>query len=137
MSEPTSTGATRAGELKHIRWNEVPVEALNPLFDRQLVVGTNVMVAKLSIKKGCVVPLHSHHNEQISHIVSGKFQFEIDGRTIVLHGGEFLCIPPNMPHSALALEDTTGFDIFNPPREDWLSGTDDYLRRQATPVEVK
>jgi quercetin dioxygenase-like cupin family protein len=129
MTESTSVDATKAGELKHVRWSEIPVESLNPLFDRQLVVGTNIMVAKLSLRKGCVVPLHSHHNEQISHIVSGKFQFDINGKTIILHGGEFLCIPPRMPHSAVALEDTTGFDIFSPPREDWLNKTDQYLRR--------
>lgn len=129
MTDSTSIEATRAGGLKHIRWSEVSTESVTPLFDRQLIVGTDVMVAKLSMKKGCVVPLHSHHNEQISHVVSGTFQFTVDGKEIILQAGEFLCIPPNMPHSAVALEDTTGFDIFTPPREDWLNKTDDYLRK--------
>jgi hypothetical protein len=39
--------------------------------------------------------------------------------------------PPtsHAPHRALALEDTLDVDIFDPPREDWLTGTDAYLRR--------
>jgi quercetin dioxygenase-like cupin family protein len=42
--------------------------------------------------------------------------------------GEFLCIPPNVPHTAVALEDTLDIDIFTPPRTDWINKTDQYLR---------
>ena len=73
--------------------------------------------------------MHSHHNEQISHAQSGSLQFTIDGREITLRAGEFLCIPPHVPHSAVAVEDFTGIDIFTPPREDWLNKTDQYLRK--------
>ena len=121
MTEPT-------GEVKHIRWEEIPVESLNPLLARQIVVGDQVMLARLVLKKGCVVPLHSHFNEQISHIQSGALQFIVNGREIVLRPGEFLCIPPNAPHSAVALEDTLAIDTFTPPRADWLNKTDQYLR---------
>jgi quercetin dioxygenase-like cupin family protein len=115
--------------VQHIRWDEVPSEAVNPLFDRQYVVGHQVMVARISMKKGCVVPEHSHHNEQISQIISGSLLFAIDGKEIVLNAGEFLFIPPHVPHSAVALEDTTAIDTFTPPREDWINGTDQYLRK--------
>jgi quercetin dioxygenase-like cupin family protein len=73
--------------------------------------------------------MHSHVNEQITHIQTGALQFTIDGEEVTVRPGEFLCIPPNVPHSALALEDTVDIDIFTPPREDWLNKTDDYLRR--------
>jgi quercetin dioxygenase-like cupin family protein len=117
------------GGLKHISWNEVTTEDLNPLFARQIVVGENVMVARIILRKGCRVPLHSHINEQISYIVEGVLRFRIHGREIDVKAGEVLCIPPNLPHEAEALEDTLDLDIFYPPRADWLSGQDAYLRR--------
>jgi quercetin dioxygenase-like cupin family protein len=115
--------------VKHLSWDTVPKESLNPLFDRQLIVGEQIMVARIIMKKGCVVPMHSHHNEQVSHIASGSMRFTIDGREITVGAGEYLCIPPNVPHAAVALEDMIGIDIFTPPRQDWLNKTDDYLRR--------
>lgn len=129
MSNPAPANAASKSELQHVRWEEIPIETVNPLFDRQLVVGDQIMVARILLKKGCVVPLHSHMNEQISHVQSGAIQFTIDGRDIVVREGEFLCIPPHMPHQAVALEDFVGIDIFTPPRADWLSKTDQYLRR--------
>ncbi len=114
---------------KHIRWSDLPVEAVNPLFDRQFVVGDQVMVARIVMRKGCVVPEHSHHNEQISQILSGTLRFLVEGKQIDLNAGEFLFIPPNVPHSAVALEDTVAIDTFNPPRQDWIDGTDQYLRK--------
>jgi quercetin dioxygenase-like cupin family protein len=120
---------TKPATVQYIQWETLPVENVNPLFDRQFVVGDRVMVARISMKKGCLVPNHSHHNEQISQIVSGALQFSIDGKEIVVHAGEFLFIPPHVPHAALALEDTLAFDTFTPPREDWINGTDQYLRK--------
>ena len=114
--------------LKHIRWKDVELEKLNPLLDRQLVVGDQLMVSRILLKKGCIVPLHSHVNEQVSYILEGALKFWIDGKEIVVHAGEVLCIPSSMPHKAEALEDTVDFDVFNPPRADWMSGTDAYLR---------
>jgi quercetin dioxygenase-like cupin family protein len=114
--------------LKHIRWQDVELEKLNPLLDRQIVVGKDVMVARVLLSKGCIVPLHRHVNEQITYILEGALKFWIDGKEIVVHAGEVLCIPSNMPHKAQAIEDTVDLDIFNPPREDWINKTDQYLR---------
>jgi quercetin dioxygenase-like cupin family protein len=47
---------------------------------------------------------------------------------VTVRAGEVLCIPPDVPHEALALEDTVDLDVFNPPRRDWIEGTDAYLR---------
>jgi quercetin dioxygenase-like cupin family protein len=120
-------------ELKYIRWNDIPLEDLNPLLQRHFVVGEQIMVARVLLKKGCVVPEHSHHNEQITYILQGALKFAIDGKEIVVGAGEVLCIPPNMPHKATALEDTVDLDVFTPPRADWIGKTDDYLRRQQHP----
>ena len=115
--------------LKHVRWQDVELEKLNPLLDRQLVVGKDLMVARVLLKKGCVIPLHSHVNEQVTYILEDALKFWIDDKEIVVHAGEVLCIPSNMPHKAEALEDTVDLDIFNPPRRDWINKTDEYLRR--------
>jgi len=115
-------------ELRHVPWSSIQIEALNPLLGRQFIVGQNVMVARVLLKKGCVVPEHSHHNEQITYILEGALKFGIGGREIVVNAGEVLTIPPNMPHSAEAIVDTVDLDIFNPPRADWINKTDAYLR---------
>ena len=101
--------------LKYLSWNDVEVEAMNPLLGRQLIVGHQVMLARVLLKKGCIVPLHSHINEQLSYILEGALKFYIDGKEIVVRAGEVLTIPPNMPHKAEAIEDTVDLDIFNPP----------------------
>jgi quercetin dioxygenase-like cupin family protein len=121
-------GKPRKGELRHVPWSSVAVEALNPLLGLHFVVGENIMLARVLLKKGCVVPEHSHPNEQVTFIAEGALKFRIDGKEIVVNSGEVLTIPPNMPHSAEALEDTVDFDVFNPPRADWINKTNNYLR---------
>src|SRR6266481_5250986 len=90
--------SARKPELKHLRWGEVELETLNPLLQRQMVVGHNVMLTRVLLKKGCVVPLHSHVNEQLSYILEGALKFFIDGKEIVVRAGQVLTIPPHMPH---------------------------------------
>ncbi|HWY55215.1 MAG TPA: cupin domain-containing protein [Terriglobales bacterium] len=114
--------------LKHIPWNSVELEDLNPLLQRHFVVGQDIMLARVLLKKGCIVPEHSHHNEQITYILEGALKFWIDGKELVVNAGEVLTIPPNMPHKAEALENTVDLDVFNPPRADWINKTDKYLR---------
>ena len=113
---------------KYIPWSQVEREKLNDLIDREMVVGDKLMLARVFLKKGAHVPQHHHHNEQVTYILEGALKFAIDGREIVVRAGEVLCIPSNMPHEAWALEDTLDLDVFNPPREDWLNKSDDYLR---------
>jgi quercetin dioxygenase-like cupin family protein len=120
--------AAKPVALQYIPWHAIPLEDLNPLLQRQFVVGQEIMLARVLLKKGCIVPEHSHHNEQLTYILEGALKFWIDGREIVVNAGETLCIPSNMPHKAEALEDTVDLDVFNPPRADWINKTDQYLR---------
>ena len=125
--------------LKYIAWKDVEVEQLNPLLGRQMIVGDKIMLARVLLKKGSVVPEHSHENEQVTYILEGALKFWIDGKEIVVHAGEVLCIPSNMPHKAEAVEDTVDLDVFYPPRQDWLNKTDSYLRAPSSvdkPVRV-
>ena len=118
-------------EAKHTKWNDIEVETMSSTIGRQLLVGTNIMVARVLLKKGARVPLHSHHNEQVTYILEGALHFLIDNKEITVSAGEVLCIPPHMPHEAIALEDTVDLDVFTPPRQDWLNKEDAYLRQEA------
>jgi quercetin dioxygenase-like cupin family protein len=113
------------------RWNDLPQEQLKSDIGRRLITGTNMMIAHICFKKGGEVPMHSHHNEQITYVLEGALKFLLgteQNKEVVVRAGEVLTIPPHLPHSAIALEDTLDVDIFNPPREDWLDGSDTYLR---------
>ncbi len=115
------------------RWDDMPKEPVTDQIDRRLICGERMMLAHVYLAKGSVVPRHAHHNEQLTYILSGALRFRIgeDAEEIVVRAGEVLVIPPNVPHEAEALEDTLDVDVFSPPRQDWLDGTDDYLRRGA------
>lgn len=114
------------------RWEEMPRERLSETLERRLITGERIMLAHVYLKKGALVPRHAHENEQLTYILEGALRFHLgeDGSEVVdVRAGEVLCIPPNVPHQAEALEDTLDVDIFSPPRQDWLDKTDDYLRR--------
>jgi quercetin dioxygenase-like cupin family protein len=118
--------------VQKYKWDDMPKETVTPLLDRRLIVGNRMMLAHIYLKKGCIVPLHSHDNEQLTYVLHGALRFSIGsetGETIVIGPGEVLVIPSNIPHKAEALEDTLDVDVFCPPRQDWLDKTDDYLRR--------
>lgn len=118
--------------VTHIAWSAIPPEQLNPLLSRQFVTGSQAMLSRIQLAKGCIVPRHSHANEQIAFILSGALRFSIgeegSAQDYIVRAGEVLVIPGNVPHLAEALEDTDNLDIFAPPREDWISGNDAYLR---------
>src|SRR3954453_12471819 len=124
-----SDAVKSSSSLQYVRLKDLPVEEVNPLLDRQIVSGERSMLARIILRKGCIVPMHSHDNEQISYILEGALRFSIEGREIVVSAGEVLVIPSQVPHSAEALEDTVDLDLFCPPRADWLNKTDAYLRR--------
>lgn len=116
------------------QWESMPREKLSPLLERRLITGERTMLAHVYLKRGCVVPLHSHMNEQMTYILEGALRLWLgtegtpDYKVYDVHAGEVLLIPPHVPHRAEALEDTLDLDIFTPPRQDWLDGTDQYLR---------
>jgi len=114
------------------RWDDMPKEKLSETLDRRLITGDRIMISHVYLKKGSVVPRHSHENEQITYILEGGLRFWIgpdESQVIDVLAGEVLHIPSMVQHKAEALEDTLDVDVFSPPREDWLNKTDDYLRR--------
>ena len=115
------------------RWEDMPKERLSDSLSRRLVTADRMMLAHVYLDKGCVVPKHSHENEQLTYILEGALHFWIgengEEESTVL-SGEVLVIPSNVPHKAEAIEDTLDVDVFSPPRQDWLNKTDDYLREK-------
>ena len=113
------------------RWDQVELEQVNEKLSRRLLTGDQVMLTHVYLKKGCIVPKHSHMNEQFTYILEGALKFFVGdkGDEVVVRAGEVLHLPGNVPHEAHALEDTLDVDVFYPPREDWLKKTDTYLRR--------
>ena len=119
-------------KVEHYSWDKMPLEKVSPLLDRRLISGERIMLAHVYLKKGCIVPSHSHDNEQMTYILEGKLRFwigEEEKMTIDVGAGEVLTIPSNVVHKAEALADTLDVDIFSPPRQDWLEKTDSYLRK--------
>src|SRR6202048_5231807 len=111
-------------------WDAIENEQLNPLLSRKFVTGDQSMFARVVLAKGCVVPRHSHHNEQITFITQGALRFDFDdGTSQPAHEGAGLVIPANLPPPATALSDCIDFDIFAPPRQDWIDKDDSYLRK--------
>ena len=114
------------------RWEDMPKEKVSDMLDRRLITGERMMLTHVYLKKGCIVPQHAHENEQLTYILNGALKFWIgeEMREVVVRAGEVLVIPSNVLHKAEALEDTLDVDVFDPPRQDWLDKTDDYLRQK-------
>ena len=118
--------------VSFFRWDSMKKERVSDMLERRLITGERMMLAHVYLKKGCIVPKHSHENEQLTYILEGALKFWIgdDGaEEITVSAGEVLLIPSNVPHKAEALEETLDVDVFSPPRQDWLEKKDDYLRR--------
>ena len=122
----------KTSQATHVRWNDLPREAVGEKIDRRYVTGVHLTLAQFFLAQGCVVPRHAHESEQFVNVISGTLRLRLgeDAAEVVdVAAGEVLMIPPNLPHSAEALEDTIVFDSFSPTRRDWIEKRDDYFRR--------
>ena len=129
---PSSNRRTQERSVTWYRWEEMPREKVSAMLDRRLITGDRIMLAHVYLKKGCVVPKHSHENEQFTYILEGALHFwigEDESEEIVVRAGQVLLLPSWVWHKAEAIEDTLDVDVFSPPRADWLAKTDDYLRK--------
>ena len=115
--------------MEHFSWDSIPHEHMSDLISRKIIAGDKAMVAQVFLKKDAVVPEHHHESEQITYILEGALKFELEGKEVIVRKGEVLHIPSNVPHRAVALDDTLDLDIFSPLRTDWLKKDDAYLRR--------
>jgi quercetin dioxygenase-like cupin family protein len=113
----------------HHRWADILAEQINPSTSRQYITGDSVTVARFELKRGGVVPLHAHQNEQVSFVMSGALKFKLEEREVIVRAGEVLQIPRGVPHEVEVMEDTLAMDVFSPVRQDWIDKTDSYFGR--------
>ncbi|HEY7056653.1 MAG TPA: cupin domain-containing protein [Vicinamibacterales bacterium] len=111
------------------RWDELALEKVTEMISRKIVTGEREMLAQVYLKKGALVPMHSHESEQITYVLQGALKFLINGEEITVREGEVLLIPSWIEHQAEALDDTFELDLFSPIRTDWLDGTDTYFHK--------
>jgi quercetin dioxygenase-like cupin family protein len=123
---------TKKSMITKLSWDTTPIEQVNPSMQRRIISGEKMMIARMKFKDGFLVPLHSHVNEQITQVISGTIRFwfgENKDQTLDLHAGEVIVIPSGLPHEALMIGEVEEVDSWAPPRQDWLDGTDNYLRK--------
>jgi quercetin dioxygenase-like cupin family protein len=112
------------------RWDELELEKVTEMISRKIVTGEREMLAQIYLKKGAIVPMHSHESEQITYVLQGALRFLIDGELITVREGEVLVIPSWVEHQAEALDDTFELDVFSPIRQDWIDKTDTYFHNE-------
>src|ERR1044072_7952639 len=122
---------TQPNTVSLYRWDELALDKVTEMISRKIVTGEREMLAQIYLKRGALVPLHSHQSEEMTHILQGALKFLIGGEEITVREGEVLHIPSWVPHQAEALEDTFELDLFSPIRKDWLDGTDTYFQEKT------
>jgi quercetin dioxygenase-like cupin family protein len=81
-----------------------------------------IMMVSVKFEEGALGSPHQHFHTQATYVVSGKFEFEINGVKQIVEAGDGVYIEPNLLHSAICLEEGQLIDTFSPVREDFLSG---------------
>jgi quercetin dioxygenase-like cupin family protein len=102
------------------RWDEIALEKITEMVSQKIIAGDREMLAQIYLKRGAVVPIHSHESEQMTYVLQGSLRFVVAGEEVIVREGEVLHIPSRTPHQAEALEDTFELDVFSPVRGDWL-----------------
>ncbi len=123
---------SKQANVELLQWDDIPMETVNPSMRRQIITGELMTVARIYLEDGFLVPMHSHHNEQITQVISGVLKFRLgkDGDEVIDVGpGQVIVIPANLPHEARVVGDVVETDMWAPRRDDWLNQTDDYLRQ--------
>ena len=105
------------------RWVDLAVDIPIDHLERRRVIGQQAMLSHITLHEGCIVPYHAHENEQFAVVLSGLIRFELgepgssESRTVDVRSGEVLHLPSNLPHSAIAIEETVVLDVFSPPSQ--------------------
>ena len=107
------------------RWDEIALEKVTEMMSQKIITGEREMIAQIYLKRGALIPLHSHDSEQMTYILQGALRFLIGAEEVTVREGEVLHIPSNVAHQAEALEDTFELDVFSPIRTDWLRDLED------------
>ena len=110
--------------MKMYDWEKIKTDHITGLYSRKVALGDKVAVAKLEAKKGAATRMHSHENEEIILVLSGKWRFFLPNGEVTLEANQMLRIPPGVEHGSEVLEDVVAIDVCSPARMDWLNGED-------------
>jgi quercetin dioxygenase-like cupin family protein len=102
------------------RWDEIALDKITEMISQKIIAGEREMLAQIYLKRGALVPMHTHESEQMTYILQGALKCLVGGEELLVREGEVLHIPSGTPHQAEALEDTFELDVFSPVREDWV-----------------
>lgn len=102
-----------------IRWKDLEADHPMELLERRRIHGQQMTVARVELKKGFKIAPHAHYEEQIAILLTGKIRFllgeEPHQQEVIVGADELVHLPSNMPHGAVALEDSLVLDLFSPP----------------------
>ena len=110
-------------------WDTLKREDVTELYARKVVLGENMMIAKVEVMEGAVTQAHSHESEEMILVLKGAWQFHLPAGDVLLRANQMLTIPPGVEHSSQAMEDTVAIDVCTPARLDWITGEDRFLHR--------
>ena len=114
-----------------IGWDELDLEKVTELISRKLVASDRQMLVQVYLKRGALVPLHSHESEQLTYVLDGMLKVRVDGQEVVVRDGEVVLIPSGAAHQTEALADTFELDLFSPVRSEWLGEHESHRRQEA------
>lgn len=104
-----------------IKNEQITAVEVAPGVERKILASDGkLMTVEVRFRKGAVGAVHSHPHEQISYIISGSFEFEMNGEKFILKAGDSYYVKPDVKHGVVALEDAVILDVFTPQREDFL-----------------
>mgnify|MGYP002510821620 FL=1 len=109
--------------MKNDRWvfhEDAVAEETDGVTRRVLAYSDDLMVVENTFERGAVGALHSHPHTQITYVVSGKFEFEIDGEKHVVKAGDTMLKRDGIVHGCVCLEPGILLDTFTPYREDFV-----------------
>lgn len=107
---------------------EQPKESVTDKLTRQYFHGNESTFVRWDAKKGAIVPLHKHPNEQVTWLLQGQATVFSDGKKYMMKAGDIMVFPANVPHEFHFTEDAIDIDFFVPARQDWIDGTADYIK---------
>jgi quercetin dioxygenase-like cupin family protein len=109
-------------KLKHYFYNsELPLEDLgNGIKRKVLAYHENLMMVEIYCDRGAVGEIHSHPHEQITYVLEGEFEFNIDGNKQIVKAGDSMFEESNVPHGMICLKKGRLLDVFSPHREDFI-----------------
>lgn len=104
-------------------WKKSDQKVVSPapgIMAQSMAFGDMLHILKFQIKKGAVMPTHSHQQEQAGYLMEGKIMMTIDGVDHEIDAGDAWAIKSNVPHSVKVIEDGSIVEVFSSIRYDYL-----------------